>query len=295
MSARAALLIGVVVFGPGMLPGCGRMAAYPRFGDPDGGESDATGLIADVAAPMFDGLGGSSGSSGRTGGAGGNAPQSTCDLLLTTLCPGGQWCVGGVASNLSTLHLPCPAPGSPSQTCLVGTPYMCTSRRCAEPAERDRRYDEPFCSQNGPLPPSRLRLLCAEGRPHRMGDNCKTDDECRPAAAGIQALRCDASTLRCVLASRPAAPRGYGEPCGRRPSGGAACPVCLSATDDSGCLREACSMPCWYDDDCPDGSICLCDQICAEAKERRPDLRRLPWLKCAPVTDAGADTPTTRD
>ncbi len=156
-----------------------------------------------------------------------------------------------------------------------------------------------------------VALYCPETRLAKPGDECVVDADCRPAAASVStALRCNPSTLVCELAPRPAAPPGYGLPCGlsRKDVGfatysqdaamtGKACEVCHVAwLPQTSCFKQACTIRCKLDEDCPAGASCVCivnglsdvQQICATATERTTVEGRVAAIACEAGPDAGS-------
>jgi hypothetical protein len=113
----------------------------------------------------------------------------------------------------------------------------------------------------------------------------------------VARLRCDLTLVQpaCVEDLRPDAPVDYGASCGLGPDElsflrgeavvtGTSCPLCqVIRTDD--CLRQACTIACSFDEDCPARSICLCGDpgspvtgYCAAATDRETDAGRAAGL-----------------
>jgi hypothetical protein len=133
-----------------------------------------------------------------------------------------------------------------------------------------------------------------------VGDACQDDLDCRPAAEGVARLRCEQD--KCVDDARPAPPAEYGQSCGLPDdylgtfvgegaieTTAASCSTCqIQRSEDGACLRQACSVRCTYDEDCPAGSICLCSELgvgsyCAAATDRTtPEGRAAGLAACAP-------------
>jgi hypothetical protein len=106
--------------------------------------------------------------------------------------------------------------------------------------------------------------------------------------------------FRCAPSTRPATPLEFGQDCGLvqhsqspathdRLVPGIACELCHTRFDpDENCLRQACTMRCHYDEDCPDGTVCLCmvqygmyvGRFCARALDRFTLDGRTAWLNC---------------
>jgi len=59
------------------------------------------------------------------------------------------------------------------------------------------------------------------------------------------------------------------------------------------CVRQQCTMPCKFDEDCPSGHVCLCAnssedrllQFCARAKDRTTIKGRTAGLSCTASTE----------
>ncbi len=132
------------------------------------------------------------------------------------------------------------------------------------------------------------------------GMTCYHDEHCRPSADENR-LVCDLVVSKCVIAFRPVAPIGFGEHCGLendRPGSyedivvsGVTCEWCHVLYDGKNeCLRQACTIPCKLDEDCPEGSHCLClgyiesfidepYQVCVRTEDYNQSSRR-EWLSC---------------
>jgi hypothetical protein len=73
---------------------------------------------------------------------------------------------------------------------------------------------------------------------------------------------------------------------------GATCDLCHVDWDPSnGCWRQACTMACTFDEDCPEGAVCLCPpagtydvaypgSFCARVAGRETAADRTAWLSC---------------
>lgn len=222
-------------------------------------------------------------------------------------CSGGFQCwTDGHVWRIGAGAYPCCHAGDPwpydGPTCSAGDRYTCMAGCGTSMWSVDERYA--YCFQWPPLQslsqpgPSVLRLLCSEGQPHSAGDPCTADDECRPAAASVAGgLSCDTASGHCVDRVRPPAPSDFGASCGLAPADvpydsydhvvpGKTCSDCYVFNNGT-CLEQACTMPCEYDEDCPDGAVCLCGttgngafaQFCANATDRTGPGRRS-WLSC---------------
>ena len=238
-------------------------------------------------------------------------------------CFGGLTChEGGVYQNAFSPRPCChhgDFAGDPKVCAPGNTPaYSCPSGKCGGPV--DRRYESCLrwsAGASARIPDHLLRLACGEGKSHVAGDPCKTDEDCRPAAETQPGqLTCDRATSRCVAEMGPVAPSWYGKTCGIGPAEvvgsfnitlvrGKTCDLCLASWPDRAqCLRQACTMPCQFDEDCPAGSVCMCtlgpsgqgvQQFCAPvgsgfSGDRRgagQDLFAPGWLKCSDAVDGG--------
>lgn len=231
-------------------------------------------------------------------------PDSGCELGCHWDCFGGSECVDGKAwvnafAPRECCHYDDPWP-DPGPVCSVWH-FPCSGAACAAP---DPRYR--LCVDNlqrrvpclGDC--EQLRLLCAvEGAAKTAGAACHDDLDCRPAAEGVVRLRCDGNT--CVDDVRPAPPADYGARCGLPDdyeaslvgegaisTTAASCDVCQVARAAGGCLRQACTLRCTYDEDCPAGSICLCSDVlevgnyCAAATDRDTPEGRAAGLAACP-------------
>jgi len=233
--------------------------------------------------------------------------------------PGCHWdCFGGIGCEEGEVwlygnaprdccHYRDPWPG-PGPVCGFVMLADCAPEACDPDAAGDPRYtsclefiDDPVLENWEHIPPT----LCAGGWGRRAGDPCATDDDCRPAAEdAAPRLRCDVASSTCVADVRPAAPAGFGASCGLTPAdleeshhdgreilaAGATCDVCYAAWNEPGnCWRQACTIPCRFDEDCPDGTVCLCPltaynavpgQFCAAATDRESSAGRSAGLVC---------------
>lgn len=214
-------------------------------------------------------LSGCTDESGAGGDGGGCQPGCHWDCFGSVWCSAGQVVVDAYGAR------PCCQPGEMSldEACRVSS-TPCPTGRCAEPtvygACATRRNELRHGGLYGALPASlTVRVFCEGGALKRAGAACTSDDDCRPAApehAG--GLRCAPATQRCVAATRPTAPAGYGAHCGATPrtgvaegiavTGGRSCDLCAIGATPSGCLGQACTIACDFDEDCPDGSLCAC-------------------------------------
>lgn len=246
---------------------------------------------------------------GAGGDGGGCQPGCHWDCFGGVTCSAGQVSVSGFGAR------PCCQPGgmSPEEACRVSS-TPCPTGRCAETTvygacamQRGARRGDGLSEA---LPASlTARVLCEGGALKREGAACASDDDCRPAApehAG--GLRCAPATQRCVAATRPPAPAGYGAHCGATPSTGVAegiavtagrsCALCAIGVTPSACLGQACTVACDFDEDCPEGSLCACAApldgatslprlgVCLQATSRAELTRS---LRCGPTPDdAGA-------
>ncbi len=307
------------------------MGCDPPGGDPSDASdvvdvSDATteidvveGIDARVDRPVVDGTVDAS-VDGMASDAGSDARETSSSDCVPGChwdCFGGTSCSGGTLLTLANAPRPC---CRPEDFDLLSA---CVVRRseCAAPScNPDTRYrtclDSTARAVVSPIPgfdpladQRNRRLLCGEGAPRSPGDACHADEDCRPIAEGAgAALRCDTSTMRCALTARPAAPDLYGQHCGVTSGAdgvapGATCAWCVISSASSGCLAQACTMPCDYDEDCPEGSMCLCASrpwggrsqlgVCMRTSTRAYSAS-LAWLRCgastsdAGVVDAGA-------
>ncbi len=230
--------------------------------------------------------------------------EAGCDPGCHWDCFGGTTCFAGDVYILgggprSCCHYGDPWPGT-GPMCTQDSPqYVCPTPACSTP---DERYYECLSRVQyfSGVPTELLRLWCAEGAPHGPGDPCAVDQDCRPVADGAAPrLRCDSATSQCVSEARPLAPAGFGGSCGLTAADvprassdqavpGVTCALCQVVADAAaGCLRQACTVPCHLDEDCPDGTVCLCalsgglfSQYCAGATDRTTTAGRTAWLSC---------------
>ncbi len=243
-------------------------------------------------------------------------------------CIAGAFCIGGgVWETLSGVRNVChpddyvrwpwictssplPPPPADLSSPHSAPAYACASSECglAGSLIADERYQGCIADlvSSRSATPARaeplLRLFCTEGLPHRVGAPCATDDDCRPAAEGISRLTCDRTSRACATAARPPRPAGFGEQCGATYGASgvgsviatpscAVCQVTIRVTAVGNCVAQACTMPCDYDEDCPDSAVCLCDggmRYCALVRDRRTWAGRTEWLRC-PSFDAGVE------
>jgi hypothetical protein len=214
--------------------------------------------------------------------------DAVCDPECAWPCAGGSLCADGTAWLNAADPVDCcyddqPWPG-PGPLCAV-TPLACTGGACATPDPRYAACLDRLGRADAKDAEELLRLYCPQGAARSAGDSCLSDTDCRPAAEGVIALRCDGVT--CVEATRPAAPADYGASCGLDPGAlvwldngelatdGFDCAVCQVARFGGACLQQGCTLLCNFDEDCPEGSICLCGATpstavgyCAAATDR---------------------------
>jgi len=238
--------------------------------------------------------------------------------------PGCHWdCFGGVACGAGKVYslgygpAPCCRYGDPwpygGPVCSAGSPvYLCTSKKCA--AKVDPRYARclNLAGNTGKrtwMPKHLLPLMCAEAAARKVGHPCTSDGDCRPVAQGV-APRLVCHKGVCIQAGRSdCAPITFAQHCGVEvddlrmigglpdPSdqvlAGKTCKYCHAAWDSkAGCVRQRCTMPCKFDEDCPTGYACLCatsildalPQFCARVTDRVDTPGRTAWLGCSKVT-----------
>jgi len=226
-----------------------------------------------------------------------------CDEYCHWDCFGGVQCTAGKVWLLGNGPAPCCRYGDPwpygGIVCSTGEPIACEGGSCIVPDARytdclnayGRKADTCSVSEGTVGTACELpRLYCPQGAPKHPGDACASDADCRPAAEGVSRLNCDVGgTATCVEEPRPDAPASYGTSCGFAndafdpytgatekvvggPNGGDDCALCQVAWNAGGCLRQGCTMTCVFDEDCPEGSVCLCDdaggRYCAAATDR---------------------------
>lgn len=236
-----------------------------------------------------------------------NAEAKGCDPSCHWDCMGGASCTNGKVWMNGYGTRPCCGfgawdPDSGSPPCGVWS-FQCASGMCGTP---DPRYAaclsglgaKSACQNVSQC--EHITLSCAEGLPKAIGEACDGDEDCRPAADGISRLRCD-KTLQppaCVEDSRPPAPGNYGADCGftllAQPNGwsltgemavnsGACGGLCQVLKTDK-CILQGCTVPCVFDEDCPEGSVCLCGSYgsasayCAAATDRNTAAGRAAGL-----------------
>ncbi|MBI2394441.1 MAG: hypothetical protein HYV09_33025, partial [Deltaproteobacteria bacterium] len=118
-----------------------------------------------------------------------------CEPYCHWDCSGGPpTCFAGQVWRFGRSPRPCchyadPWPG-PGPTCSTDVVGSCASGCAPSP---DPRYA--VC---GAAPAGPWITYCAEGGSKSAGAPCTTDTECRPAADGIAALRCDLAAKECV-------------------------------------------------------------------------------------------------
>jgi len=241
-------------------------------------------------------------------------PEAAVDLPRLDKCvPYCHWdCFGGVTCSAGKVYeviyspVPCctfsdPWP-FPGPVCTYGkASRVCTTAKCVTP---EKRYAS--CAQNSGLPyasPPAAHvtwLYCPASQAIKVGSTCASDAECRPAPVGTARLSCDKVKKTCQATTRPAAPASFGKGCGLTVSNyqyksakqdhlvvGPSCSTCHAIWDPAkSCVKQACTMACKYDEDCPTGTICLCPiykggkQYCAAATSRTNVAGRAAALKC---------------
>lgn len=305
MLARASVIVALtpILFATSLVVSC----QSPEETEPErtAVEAGADGNAADSATAGDSRAGGEgSPADARDGDATSDEGSSGCDYGCHWDCSAGFQCWSdGHVWQIGLGAYPCCRIGEPwpfeGPTCGAGDVLTCTAGCGTSMWQVDSRYA--YCLQSMRLdvsPLAMVRLLCAEGAPHVSGDPCLTDDDCRPAAASVTGgLSCDVRSGTCTDVSRPAAPPEFGASCGLMPSdvptdpddrvvAGKTCSYChvVRGTD---CVEQACTMPCEYDEDCPDGAVCLCEttgrgalqQFCAKVTTREGS-ERTAWLSC---------------
>jgi hypothetical protein len=148
-------------------------------------------------------------------------------------------------------HVTCPSGDTCRKAESIDTRYGCMATFEADDAAQWATVEQ-------------LRLWCSSVGPRSVGDTCTTDADCRPAAPSVAgALTCDSSTKTCVEQPRPT-PTDYLASCGLTQKkegltglvGGG---LCMGRWDDTaGCLKQARTYRCSFDEDCPAGSSCKC-------------------------------------
>lgn len=139
------------------------------------------------------------------------------------------------------------------------------------------------------------RLKCQDTANREVGSSCQSDAECRPAKDTVSGrLICDLTTKMCKEVPRPTLD-GYGGSCGTftPPNTRSVITlddgsICVVEKDfENNCWKQAKTLSCVFDEDCPVGSICLCDtnlqhdyKICGP--ENTDGSRKLDpnWLTC---------------
>ncbi len=222
-------------------------------------------------------------------------------------CSGGKvYELGGGAVKCCTHSHPYPHPGP---MCSTGNMLRtCSAGTCAKP---DKRYAGTLVS-SGPVSKQMyahlIWLFCPASQAIMAGTACTSDDDCRPAPVGTARLTCNLAKKACELAARPPAPAGYGAQCGLAPAAfpykpstrdrvvkGATCSLCHAVlAPGKTCVRQACTMVCKYDEDCPAGSVCLYGWgtgfgVCAAGvTDRTTYAGRSAGIGCPPTaSDAG--------
>jgi len=221
-------------------------------------------------------------------------------------CFGGIVCSSGKVYQLGYGPRPCcrssdPWPGD-GPICSSIVLYECEGF-CVY---TDERLDLCMYVGNSFMPPRYfefpsefLKVFCEEGRPHAPGDSCENDDDCRPAAHGEGRLRCDSESGRCIVADPVLPPEGFGGNCGLSgddPSLRYAvvkfapnCEICHVGNNLEICLEQGCTMNCAFDEDCPEGYVCVCEtdqyrmemhRICAITEDTTTPEGRASGLTC---------------
>ena len=178
--------------------------------------------------------------------------------------------------------------------CSTGAVYECAGS-CSTP---DSRYSACFspATTNGwsdLAAFSHLYPIFCEDEMRRVGDPCSSDGDCRPSLDGVR-LVCGEDDS-CSGAPRPSAPDLYGQQCGldseQVPQNsndsvteGVLCDWCHVVREPGEeCVRQACTIACQLDEDCPEGSVCLCfedqfpTQFCVQTDDRSTPTN---WLMC---------------
>jgi hypothetical protein len=217
---------------------------------------------------------------------------------------GAEWCC--TYSDPWPYNGPECTDGMVQHSCLVGcrkfTDVDKRYQHCLAPSQKYGHYPKDFAHL--------LKLHCSHIEPVKPGTTCALDEDCRPAAPGVERLACDWETQTCVAIEKKAAPSYLGQDCGLSASSGTSkytvdvaatgksCTLCHVVWDaKQQCLLQGCTVACKYDDDCPQGMVCLCArsatgstmrQICAAATDRLTVQGRTAGLKCHDqAADAG--------
>ena len=112
------------------------------------------------------------------------------------------------------------------------------------------------------------QFACEEWRNKNVGDPCGTRRDCLPTRFGTY-LACDSTTHECVETDPPIVPDyltqcgvndsdvkfPYAQYWGFVPSDTCDSSLCLVAAE-LGCIRQGCTIPCEFPQDCPAGSNC---------------------------------------
>jgi hypothetical protein len=263
-----------------------------------------------IAALLLAACTGGSSSLGDAGGSpndGGGPDTSECEWgTCVQDCFGGTSCVAGQIWQHEFREFDCcEVDIHDPLVCALAVIHECATPVCQIP---DPRYQYCVAVFRHPddVPDDRflelLALQCPEASTKVAGASCATDADCRPAADGAARLRCDipdAGVGTCVAETRPAPNARYGTDCGLPPdlvpfgnegrvrTDDPACRWCQVARAPGGCLRQACTMDCILDEDCPEGSICLCGferafGYCAPATGRELPADRAAGLPACP-------------
>jgi len=229
--------------------------------------------------------------------AGDCVPNCHWDCFGGVSCSQGKvWKVGYGAVPCCNYDDPWPFDGP---ECSAGELFSCPGEEC-QTSPTDTRYEG--CFEYSFTENNDLNLLshffpafCEEGFKN-TGTTCENDDDCRPSADANK-LRCNFNTNLCEIMDRPNPTVGYGGNCGlsedtivnKEIIKGETCEWChVYESTDPACLKQACTMTCKFDEDCPEGSVCLClgsldsqqpFQFCVQTVERTEEARR-EWLNC---------------
>ena len=199
--------------------------------------------------------------------------EEVCECWSDTTCEDG----------IVTLYLPSCVCGEPTE--VIENAYEC---------ERGCRTDGGSAFD---LPP---RFACEEWRNKNVGDPCTTRRDCLPATFGTY-LACDPETQACAQTDPPAVP-DYLTQCGVTnhdvkfpfyplagfvPSDACDGNLCVIATEQD-CIRQGCTIPCEFPQDCPRGATCE-ERRDSRAFKLRFEVRKV----CVPDTgvNVGIDCP----
>ena len=239
---------------------------------------------------------------------GSDSQQTTDSTFRQDTCePGCHWdcfyegyqCEDGKVWHLFRAPVPCcqdsDFEGLTRPICASpGDPMLC-SDGCSAP---DPRYAACLGPNRATAFEAHQRLLCKEVAPRNVGDPCSEDEDCRPAMESIEGkLVCDDETRQCVEQPRAIAPDHYGDVCDELPVGYAGenvtpvaapsgCTHCYwYKSYELSCVRQAKTITCTFDEDCPNGSVCLCVpgteySVCGDASDRTTVEGRTAWMEC---------------